>query len=163
MRCTEILAAIRFDPRHDYLRVLMQQGRPLTDADWNEQVAMLIEQRWQLIYTLLGNNHGSFDDGFRPTLALETKSLSFEKGTYFVNGLTCRLTNALKEQHPKDLFGALQERFKKAEGQKLSICLDAWEQTTNPVMDQRLIEPTLQGTIPHGVPEFAGKSKCEIT
>ena len=30
---------IDFNPWHNYNGVLLQQGRPLTDSDWNDQVA----------------------------------------------------------------------------------------------------------------------------
>lgn len=35
------VSRVRFDPRHDYAGVLLQQGRVLLDADWNELVAVL--------------------------------------------------------------------------------------------------------------------------
>ena len=35
------LSRIRFDPRQDFLGVIMQQGRVQLDADWNEWVAEL--------------------------------------------------------------------------------------------------------------------------
>jgi hypothetical protein len=38
------LSRILFDPRDDYLGVLLQQGRPLTDADWNALVAQLVRR-----------------------------------------------------------------------------------------------------------------------
>ena len=35
------LSRVRFDARHDHAEVLLQQGRVLLDADWNELVAVL--------------------------------------------------------------------------------------------------------------------------
>ena len=35
------LSRVRFDPRRDHTGVVMQQGRLLLDADWNELVALL--------------------------------------------------------------------------------------------------------------------------
>jgi hypothetical protein len=32
---------ILFDPLRDYSRTLLQQGRPLTDADWNDFAAQI--------------------------------------------------------------------------------------------------------------------------
>jgi Family of unknown function (DUF6519) len=39
-----------------YTRVLLQQGRPLLDADWNEQAAILLNQIRTLARGLYGSN-----------------------------------------------------------------------------------------------------------
>ncbi len=52
-----------FDPSKHYTRVLMQQGRPLLDADWNEQISILANREWNFIRSLLHRDHGTFDGG----------------------------------------------------------------------------------------------------
>lgn len=43
-----------FDPKKHFLRVLMQQGRVQIDADWNEQVSILLHYMQSLAADLLG-------------------------------------------------------------------------------------------------------------
>ncbi len=43
-----------FDPKKHFLRVLMQQGRVQIDADWNEQVSILLHYMQALTADLLG-------------------------------------------------------------------------------------------------------------
>jgi hypothetical protein len=53
-----------FHPAHRYSRVLMQQGRVLLDADWNEQTSILLHQLRALARDLIGP-HGGPGEGFR--------------------------------------------------------------------------------------------------
>ncbi len=53
-----------FQPTHRYSRVLMQQGRVLLDADWNEQTSILLHQLRALARDLIGP-HGGPGNGFR--------------------------------------------------------------------------------------------------
>ena len=50
-----------FYPEQDYLGVLLQQGRPLTDADWNALVAQLVRR-----------THAGSYDTFGPAVVPET-------------------------------------------------------------------------------------------
>lgn len=52
---------ITFDPQNQYSRVLMQQGRALLDADWNEQAAILNHALRTFIRDLLGSHWGVMD------------------------------------------------------------------------------------------------------
>lgn len=113
-----------FDACRQYTRVLMQQGRPLTDADWNEQVSAL----WNHIYALGAATigwHGSPDQGF------DIKHGHVNPGSYFVDGIRC--------VNGKDLqidVNKLSDRL---------IYLDVWEHTTNAIEDPNLLEPALSG------------------
>lgn len=48
------LSRVLFDPSDDYLGVLLQQGRPLTDADWNALVAQLVRRQHVGSYDTFG-------------------------------------------------------------------------------------------------------------
>src|SRR5271166_183396 len=47
-----------FDPAKDFTRVMMQQGRPQLDADWNEQVAIFWESWRSFVSDVLGHHAG---------------------------------------------------------------------------------------------------------
>jgi hypothetical protein len=49
---------ISFNPHKQFSRVLMQQGRPQLDADWNEQVAILLESWRNFNLDVLGPHAG---------------------------------------------------------------------------------------------------------
>ncbi|MBC7819604.1 MAG: hypothetical protein IAG10_22205, partial [Planctomycetaceae bacterium] len=120
-----------FDSSKLYNRVLMQQGRPLTDADWNEQASIIADREWRLIKSLLGANHGTFDDGFAPHVEGGT-SLSFCLGSYYVDGLRCETGEKKPDAYPLDSLNG-----------PLLLFLDAWEQSVNPIMDPALLDPAL--------------------
>lgn len=114
-----------FDACRQYTRVLMQQGRPLTDADWNEQVSAL----WNHIYALGAATigwHGSPDKGFCINDGI------VKAGTYFIDGIRC--------VNPAEFHLDLAEN----KGDKL-IYLDLWEHTTNAIEDPDIAEPALSG------------------
>src|SRR5439155_2528491 len=47
-----------FDPTRDFTRVMMQQGRPQLDADWNEQVAIFWQFWRNFISDVVGPHAG---------------------------------------------------------------------------------------------------------
>ena len=53
-----------FDRHHHFSRVLMQQGRVLLDADWNEQTAIVLHYLRTLAADIIGPRGGP-GDGFK--------------------------------------------------------------------------------------------------
>jgi hypothetical protein len=99
-----------FDPLNHFSRVLMQQGRVQLDADWNEQVAILLHYLQTLAADLIGPYGGPADNnGFeiftkdkidklpegdakkRLANLLERSKppLVLGKGRYYVDGMLC--------------------------------------------------------------------------
>lgn len=82
-----------FDRRHRFSRVLMQQGRVLLDADWNEQTSILLHYLRTLATHVIGR-HGSPDGGFAignqdangNTLQ---NNFTIGRGHYYVDGILC--------------------------------------------------------------------------
>src|SRR5690242_9773477 len=78
---------IRFNPRNDYAAVQLQQGRPLTDADWNEAVAQSGRRVQAGTLDTLGTAIVSEQtpDGFK----IQTANSSFTvgRGRIYVDGL----------------------------------------------------------------------------
>lgn len=126
-----------FDAQKQYQRVLMQQGRPLTDADWNEQASLIADSQWQLVRSLLGRNgneyidHGTFDGGFKPEV--KDQKLTLAQGSYWASGLRCVLTSVF--ELPLTNLATGQGEY--------DVSLEAWEHTISPAADGGLLEPAL--------------------
>ncbi len=80
-----------FERRKHFLRVLMQQGRVLLDADWNEQTAIVLHYLQSLARDLIGP-FGGLSDGFKIEVHTGTNSDFFIlPGNYYVDGILCEL------------------------------------------------------------------------
>ncbi len=76
-----------FDPRQTYTGVRLQQGRVITDLDWNENERIESSLRQRLLAELICG-YGSTNDGFR-VLAAQPASVNVPSGG---NGLVARAT-----------------------------------------------------------------------
>jgi hypothetical protein len=87
-----------FDPLRHFSRVLMQQGRVQLDADWNEQVAILLHYVQTFAKDIIGPHGGPVgaEGGFDlhkwevPTPTGE-KDFVISAGHYYVDGILCEL------------------------------------------------------------------------
>ncbi|MCB8984941.1 MAG: hypothetical protein H6659_14010 [Ardenticatenaceae bacterium] len=139
-----------YNPKRRYRSVRMQQGRPLLDADWNEQADILNAQQSQGFRRMIGQ-HGGLEDGFlltgRDTTA-ERPSLFLQPGSYFVEGVLCELDGEdaipLAEQ---PYFPGAADHLTTALGktEQALLYLMAWERGVTAVEDPELIEPALGG------------------
>ena len=86
-----------FDPREDYRSVLLQQGRVLLDADWNEQTELTRYHDETRTLDVIGRAGGPADGaGFAivdatgaPPVETPWTDLRITKGRYYVNGILC--------------------------------------------------------------------------
>lgn len=99
-----------FNKSKHFLRVLMQQGRVQLDADWNEQVSILLDRLQSLAMDVLGLHGGPQDNCGFEFIATEeqierlsgvsddektrlkkqlSSSYLIGKGNYYVEGLLC--------------------------------------------------------------------------
>ncbi len=139
-----------YKPKKGYRSVRMQQGRPLLDADWNEQADILNAQHGRFLRHTIGD-HGGLGDGFLLTLAdaaAERPSLYLQPGSYVVAGVLCALdgdeTIPLAAQpHFPGAAGHLAAAL--AETDQALLYLAAWEQGVTAVEDPDLLEPALGG------------------
>ena len=122
-----------FDPSKHYTRVLMQQGRPLTDADWNEMVELLVREQRELVVSLVGW-HGTSDGGFE-LLSTGNGAYRLQAGTYYVDGLLCR--NEC-DSNPFNLPPILT-----VDSDVGLIYLDTWDETISAADDGSLIDPAM--------------------
>src|SRR5262245_32544869 len=99
------ISRLLFDPRMHYATALMQQGRVLTDADWNEMVMLEDEDR-RLVMAETVCTEGSPNDGFLvggpvqpfavttfpddppgpPTSVVNTYDLTLGTGSFYLGG-----------------------------------------------------------------------------
>src|SRR5262249_7136659 len=84
-----------FHPYKHYLRVLWQQGRVELDANWNEQVAILLPSIQPLPADLIGPAAGPASQcGFAiAPLASNPNAADFQIGfgRYYVDGVLCEV------------------------------------------------------------------------
>ena len=78
-----------FHRQHHYARVLMQQGRVLLDADWNEQTSILLHYLRTLAVDLIGPRGGP-GNSFK-VLCDDDLECDFviDWGHYYVDGILC--------------------------------------------------------------------------
>jgi hypothetical protein len=132
-----------FDPLKGYARVLQQQGRPHLDADWNEQVAILLHRLHVLGRDLIGPYGGPSDAcGFEISgFAGGPHDFEIGAGRYYVNGVCCENPGKIlfSTQPIKVHHGGIET------GKYYLVFLDAWEDVVSFADDLNLIEPALGG------------------
>src|SRR5690349_4080803 len=93
-----------FNPAKHYSGVLMQQGRVLLDADWNEQ--QVIQQRRTETESndVVGATGAPDNDaGFAITLDTDGTTLLIGPGRYYVDGILCENELAVAYNNQPDL------------------------------------------------------------
>jgi hypothetical protein len=89
-----------FDPSQEFYRVLMQQGRVHLDADWNEQIAILLHRFEKLIVDVYGPYGGpAVNCGF--AVFQDNGGISLGRGRYYVDGMQCENRNVTQLTPPQ--------------------------------------------------------------
>jgi len=134
-----------FDPQKNFLRVLMQQGRVQLDADWNEQVAILLHYIQTLAADLIGpgggpetilNSAGKLVENFEISLSKENDevTVTVDEGRYYVQGVLCNNPSSRPFT-----FNNLDTET------TYLLYLDAWEQHVTALEDDSIREKALGG------------------
>ncbi|TDH62152.1 hypothetical protein E2C06_13345 [Dankookia rubra] len=140
-----------FRPLQHYARVLQQQGRPLVDADWNEQAAILLHRLRVLTGDLTGGGGqhwaGPFGaGGFEIRSAGRGEDVEIGQGRYYVNGLCVECeaaTSFTRQPLPPDPL--VMPDGKAVRDAARLVFLDAWEAVVGPLDDPYLLDPALGG------------------
>lgn len=85
-------------PNKHFRRVLMQQGRVQIDADWNEQVDILLHYLQTLTTDLIGpygGPSGAYGFSIAATDAANSPDFVIGAGRYYIDGLLCELESAV--------------------------------------------------------------------
>lgn len=162
-----------FDPHHHFTRVLAQQGRVSTDADWNEQVAVARHHLHTVVADLLGPHAGPADDcGFgllsdpavvaaltddlgRPLPAQRVEELSAKlaggdflvgQGRYYVHGMLaeCDSWTTYSEQAGYPFDDRTTVEALRGHGAVL-VYLEVWERHVSAVERPELLDVALGG------------------
>lgn len=146
-----------FDPLKQYSRVLMQQGRVLLDADWNEQASIHLHYLRALASDLIGP-HGGPDNRVRnsdgevisPPLDFEIREFATQPGNsknfqiglghYYVRGILCD-NQAVTDYQALPHADALNSNA------GYLVYLDVWERHITPLDNDGIRETALGG--PH--------------
>lgn len=135
-----------FHPEKSFTRVLMQQGRVQIDADWNEQVSIVLHYMRTLATDLIGD-HGGPAGQFEIT-GPSVDDFHISGGHYYVKGLLCEnpASTTYKElpewRRPGNV--ALQTPGAGTTDYYI-VYLDVWERHVNYVVDDQIREKALGG------------------
>ncbi len=136
-----------FDPLRHFSRVLMQQGRVQLDADWNEQVSILVHYLRLLGTSLLGPHcaprtiDGLPGPGFK--ISANDSTFDIAAGHYYVNGILCENDDEKLTYHSQlDLPLTADESLTKG---TYLVYLDVWERHLSYVEDDYMREKALGG------------------
>jgi hypothetical protein len=148
-----------FDANKHFLRVLMQQGRVQLDADWNEQVAILLHYLQSLAADLIGQ-YGGKGDGFliEPRLNDLEQPIPYDftvrSGHYYVNGILCENDALVSYTNQPDY--PLPDSEKLEKNKNYLVYLDVWERHITYLEDTKF--PSIR-EIALGGPDTATRAK----
>ncbi|MEM1319223.1 MAG: DUF6519 domain-containing protein [Bacteroidota bacterium] len=147
------ISRVIFNPRKQYSSVRMQQGRVITDDDWNENERIENEERRRSRVDIIGP-HGSPDRGFRIenlSRALGRIDFDIHLGTYHLGGLRFEVDTPgerFRKQH-----NWLRQATTHAQVPRMAdgierfdmVYLKGWQQAVSAVEDDELLEKALAG------------------
>jgi hypothetical protein len=94
-----------FDPLKNYTGVLLQQGRALVDAEWNEQVAV-INHQMRKSFAELTKSLGPCCGEIKPNDRGDGFRVQMGNGSFFVDGVRCESKREVEVSCPFDLVGS---------------------------------------------------------
>ena len=126
-----------FQAARNIRRVVAQQGRPWLDADWNEQVSVLLYRLETLAADMFGE-HAAINDGFAiEAIGQEPTKKPFtfavRRGRYYLHGLMC-------ENHDPS-----EVTLETHDAKPYFVYLHAWEQYVSGAEESAIVEPALNG------------------
>ncbi|MEO0761834.1 MAG: DUF6519 domain-containing protein, partial [Pseudomonadota bacterium] len=156
------ISAYLFDPRQRYGGVGLQQGRVITDTDWNEAGRIEAERRRRLLADLVCG-HGSTNDGFRLSGAIPATAETVEPNGTATYDVTLEVGSFLLGGELHDWTGAPETLLSQADWLQLTgedrdalppapaagrtdlVYLELFEQTVTAVEDREIRERALGG------------------
>src|SRR6266481_2947476 len=154
-----------FDSKKHYSRVLMQQGRVQTDADWNEQQAITVHREQTETRDVIGSCGtplhdpgfhivGSADDlydeekklpGNQHPPKLQAGDFLISAGRFYVDGILCENEQIAPFTNQLD-FPNVQNPLDLLKDTKLGIVyLDVWQRHLTALNDDYIREKALGG------------------
>ena len=127
-----------FRPKKRYTAVLLQQGRVVLDADWNEQLAIQKDFERMRFEDVVGSCAVPNGAGFL-VQALGDGTLSVSPGRIYAGAFLCVL------DAPAPLSRLMNRPIAPATDRTHLLYLDAWERHLTALDDPDLLEPALAG------------------
>jgi hypothetical protein len=136
-------ARITFDPRLHFSRVLLQQGRVLLEADFNEQSAIHHYFLRTLITDLIGR-HWRAGDGFQILPDPNGQDdFTITRGHFYVDGILC--DNAADRTYATQPWPWVPEIEKAPPGAGFAVYIECWERHVSALQRPSLREVALGG------------------
>lgn len=134
------VSADSFDVLQGYSRVLLQQGRPILDRDWNEQTSIVLHQLRALTRAIYGHHGGPAggECGFVPTV--EDSKLRLRKGWYSIDGLLLSCEDHMDYTQQRYFEPAKMEAHK-----TYLVYLEAIEREVTAAEQETLLDAALPG------------------
>src|SRR5690554_3990870 len=144
------ISRMAFDPRKHYGSVRMQQGRVLTDDDWNEK-ARIEEEEQRLTEVDIIGGQGSPDNGFKiDVISTAGGFIDFDilKGVLYLGGQRLQMDEKETFRLQKDWLQKKDGDFKvpvllTPEPVYDLVYLETWQQPVSAVEDSSLFEKAL--------------------
>ncbi|MBD2511503.1 hypothetical protein IQ274_27805 [Nostoc sp. LEGE 12447] len=141
-----------FDPKQNFLRVLMQQGRVQIDADWNEQISILLHYLQTLATDIIGPHGGPINAGFKILVNDDLNNAEIRKnlgdfqisqGHYYVNGILCENHEIISylKQNNYPLINTTKDK----PSIPFLVYLDVWERHITYIENPKIREVALGG------------------
>ena len=135
-----------FDTRKRFARVLMQQGRVLVDADWNEQTSIVLHYLRSLTADILGASAGNTPTSFEIGTSATDWNFPIAAGTYYVDGFRCRLDDRTSYLGQTDFPRSVADKAVESLGPgNYLVYLDVWERHVTSLEDGEIREVALGG------------------
>ncbi|MBE9180051.1 hypothetical protein IQ268_15885 [Oculatella sp. LEGE 06141] len=135
-----------FAVQKHFRRVLKQQGRVDLDADWNEQISILLHYLQTLTADLIGPHGGpAGHSGFEVSIDWQHKTIGIGAGHYYVAGILCENETPCHYYHQPDCQLDRNDEDYKLPKLPFLVYLDVWEQHVSAVEDSSIREVALNG------------------
>jgi hypothetical protein len=131
-------------PSQGYSSVMLQQGRVLLDADWNEQRAISLARERTFASDAIGRAGGPIGaTGFAVSVVRGGAGLELSAGRYYVDGILCELERPTSISEQPSMPGIDPTRG--LEPGHYAVYLDVWERHVTHIEDPAIKEKALGG------------------
>ncbi len=132
-----------YQEEKQYSGIYQQQGRMLTDADWNEFVDIVNGRLNQLAQAVIGSGTPK-DSGLK--IATQGSDFKIQPGKISVNGVAAELISPDVDNQPFSFEKQLDlPGLGKLPSKSVHIYADIWDRSVTSLEDENLLDPALFG------------------
>lgn len=133
-----------FYPLRHFVRVCLQQGRVGVDADWNEQVSLLLHYLRGMARDVGGEHWGPTTDAGFEIKPIGQNDFTITSGHYYVSGILCENEEERTYTNQPD-YPVKDTNKQKLENGRYVVYLDVWERHLTYIEDDLIREVALGG------------------